>query len=392
MQTFKVTATNGLKIRELPSSASKVLDVMPHGMRVTLLDESPWYGTWHRIRADFSDNYRVEGYAFGGYLEPTGSLVAGGMSSETGAMPVPEPEPAPNDDAASDYLYLVASSSLRLREKPTTTSKILMNMKYGTMVAKLGDASNLGWWKVSAKSGSMTEEGYVMAKFLAPRAPKPARGVDLSLLSDITNAVKRVKEFVHDYADELDEPLLRTLNEVVTKYQINATPLRFCHFMAQIAHESTNFTRIEENLNYGAAGLMSTFGKYFENEQEAAQYERQPERIANRVYANRMGNGDEASGDGYRYRGRGYIQLTGRENYQDIGERLKLPLESDPDLITQDRKTALAVSAAFWDKKNLNEFADRDDLDNITYLINGGDNGLGDRAWLLMRAKMIWGS
>ncbi|MBR9835470.1 MAG: glycoside hydrolase family 19 protein, partial [Alphaproteobacteria bacterium] len=111
----------------------------------------------------------------------------------------------------------------------------------------------------------------------------------------------------------------------------------------------------------------------------------------NRVYADRMGNGSEESGDGYRYRGRGFIQLTGKDNYQKIGDRIGLDLVSNPDKVSQDVEIALRVAADFWDSRNLNKYADKDDIRAVTRRINGGYNGLEDRQKLLARARAIWG-
>ena len=120
------------------------------------------------------------------------------------------------------------------------------------------------------------------------------------------------------------------LPEAIELFQIN-TPLRLAHFLAQCSHESGDFKLTTENLNYSVKGLMSVFHKYFPNEAIAKQYERQPEKIANKVYASRMGNGSEQSGDGYKFRGRGYIQLTGKDNYKAFGDHIKVDLLTTPD-------------------------------------------------------------
>jgi len=137
--------------------------------------------------------------------------------------------------------------------------------------------------------------------------------------------------------------------------------------------------------------IRDSFRSKFRDADEAASYARQPERIANRVYANRIGNGDEASGDGWRYRGRGFIQLTGRANYRSIGSRLGLNLEDDPDIVASDPVIALQVAANYWDSRGLNAVADQDDVYEVTRLINGGLNGIDDRKQLLGVAKSIWG-
>lgn len=169
------------------------------------------------------------------------------------------------------------------------------------------------------------------------------------------------------------------LEEQLPKYDIN-TLERVAAFLSQTGHESLNFTATHENLNYGAPGLMATFKKYFPTQELADAYARQPEKIANRVYANRMGNGDEASGDGWKYRGRGIVQLTGHDNYKACSlavfqdERL---LES-PDWL--ESKEGCVVGACwFWISRFINKAADAEDTDAVTRLVNGGLNGIDDR-------------
>jgi len=168
------------------------------------------------------------------------------------------------------------------------------------------------------------------------------------------------------------------LHEVAEYYDMYVNIRRAAGFLAQTAHESGGFNFTKENLNYGAAGLLSTFKKYFSTAAIAKEYERKPEKIANRVYANRMGNGDEASGDGYRFRGRGLIQLTGRNNYTSLAADLGLSIE---DTVAYLETPAGAASSAgwFWDNNNLNQYGDSDDFVTLTKRINGGTNGLEDR-------------
>lgn len=161
------------------------------------------------------------------------------------------------------------------------------------------------------------------------------------------------------------------------------TPLRLAHFLAQLAHESGGFTRLVENLNYSADGLRRTWPSRFDLA-TAARFARNPEAIANRVYADRLGNGDEASGDGWRYRGRGFIQLTGKANYADYSQRLfgDDRLVRDPDLAATP-EVAMRLAVAYWQAKGLNALADQDDLNGITRKINGGLIGIeGRRKWL----------
>lgn len=153
-------------------------------------------------------------------------------------------------------------------------------------------------------------------------------------------------------------------------------PLEIIHFLGQLSHESAGFSKRTENLNYSAKALRAVFGKYFPTEAEALSYHRQPERIANRVYANRMGNGNEASGDGWRFRGRGFIQLTGRNNYERCGKDLGLPLVEQPDLVSDNLTVALLAAAWYWNDLQLGRLALQDDILGITKRINGGTHGL----------------
>jgi len=174
--------------------------------------------------------------------------------------------------------------------------------------------------------------------------------------------------------------VIDSIPEVASKFGIN-TPLRVAHFLAQCGHESGGFRVTQENLNYSAKGLNGIFRKYFPTEAAAAAYARNPQKIANKVYANRMANGSEASGDGYKFRGRGYIQLTGRDNYTQFGKAIGVDIPSNPDLVSS--KYALASAAWFWSKNGLNKLADNGASDvvvtSITKRVNGGTIGLPDR-------------
>jgi putative chitinase len=167
------------------------------------------------------------------------------------------------------------------------------------------------------------------------------------------------------------------LDKLLEDYDIN-TPQRVASFLAQCAHESNNFVFIKENLNYRAASLVKTFAKYFPDDATAAAYAGRPEKIANRVYANRMGNGDEASGDGYRYCGRGLIQLTGRDNYTFFAGSLGIPVEEASDYLATFEGAAQSA-CWFWETNNLNRYADSGDIKGLTKAINGGYIGLEDR-------------
>lgn len=170
--------------------------------------------------------------------------------------------------------------------------------------------------------------------------------------------------------------------------QIN-TPERLACFLAQTAHESNSFKTLEENLNYGKDGLLKIFPKYF-NAQTAAQCERKPEAIANIVYANRMGNGAPSTGDGYRYRGRGVIQLTGKSNYEAAGKFIGLNLVQNPDKVAT-MPAAFLTAAWFWSSNGLNSFADKGDFIGLTKRINGGTIGIEHRTELYAKALSALG-
>ena len=159
------------------------------------------------------------------------------------------------------------------------------------------------------------------------------------------------------------------------------TPLRLAHFLSQCGHESGGFTAVRENLNYKAPGLMKIFKKYFPNAKIALQYEKKPDKIANLVYANRMGNGPESSGDGFNYRGRGYIQLTGKSNYQLFDKTVPEDITSNPDLVAT--KYPLASAAFFFNNNKLWTICDRGadsaTVTSVTKRVNGGTIGLADR-------------
>jgi putative chitinase len=164
---------------------------------------------------------------------------------------------------------------------------------------------------------------------------------------------------------------------LLDEYEIN-TPLRVAHFVAQCAHESGNFVFIKENLNYRAASLQKTFAKYFPTAELAQQYANKGEMIASRVYANRMGNGDEASGDGYRYCGRGLIQLTGKDNYTFFAGSLGISEQEAAEYLTTFEGAAQSA-CWYWEQNKLNRFADANDTKGLTRAINGGYIGLEDR-------------
>src|SRR3972149_5741599 len=163
---------------------------------------------------------------------------------------------------------------------------------------------------------------------------------------------------------------------LLNSYGVN-TKLRSAHFFSQISHES-GLKPISENLNYSALGLRTVFSKYFPTPNDTLRYARQPQLIANKVYANRMGNANEQSGEGWKYRGRGFLQITGKINYHQLANDTDLDCLKNPDLLLEEAN-AMISALWFWDLKGLNSLADKNDLKGITRKINGGYNGLENR-------------
>ena len=188
------------------------------------------------------------------------------------------------------------------------------------------------------------------------------------------------------YIDHWHNALSRALPD----YEIT-TPKRVAAFIAQCAHESGDFKFLRENLNYKAESLMRVWPRYFPSLEIANQYAHNQEKIANRAYANRMGNGPEVSGDGWRYCGRGLIQLTGKNNYQAFADSIETPVEQVPDYMATF-EGAVQSACWFWESNNLNADADRGDILTITKKINGGTLGLEDRTTRYNRALQILGA
>ena len=178
----------------------------------------------------------------------------------------------------------------------------------------------------------------------------------------------------------LNPAIMGEVFAIVEKFNIT-NHLRLSHFLSQCAHESGNFKFLTENLNYSADGLLKIFPKYFKDKATADAYARKPEKIGSRVYANRMGNGDEASGDGFKFRGRGYIQLTGKDNYKQFGAFVGEDLVANSDLVAT--KYPLTSAAFFFDKNKLWDICDKGDTPEVVTLVtkrvNGGTHGLEDR-------------
>ena len=180
------------------------------------------------------------------------------------------------------------------------------------------------------------------------------------------------------------------LNVLMPKYDIDS-PQRIAAFIAQCSHESGHFEKLIENLNYGAKGLVMTWPKRFTSPELANKYARQPEMIANYVYANRLGNGDELSGDGWKYRGRGLIQLTGKYNYQKFADTVGMDLEQVTRYL-ETKQGAAEAACLFWKNNKLNSYADVGDIRGMTKVINGGYIGLPEREENYKKALNILGT
>jgi putative chitinase len=178
----------------------------------------------------------------------------------------------------------------------------------------------------------------------------------------------------------IPDVVIAQIPDTAAKFQIN-TPLRLAHFLAQCGHESGGFRATQENLNYSAKGLMGIFKKYFPTQSLAEQYQRNPQKIASKVYGGRMGNGPESTGEGFKFRGRGYIQLTGKDNYAAFGKSINEDMTANPDKVASDY--ALLSAAWFFNKNGLHKMADEGATDmvvtKITKRVNGGTIGLADR-------------
>jgi len=202
----------------------------------------------------------------------------------------------------------------------------------------------------------------------------------------MTITTQQLEQIIGTSKDLVINQIINYLNDDLSKYQVNSY-LRISHYLAQVIHESGSFTFKKENLNYSADSLVKVFPGYFTADL-ASQYAHNPEKIANRIYSNRMGNGNEASGDGYKYFGRGFIQITGKWMYQQITNSLKIDFINHPELL-ENYDNAVLSSLWFWDSHKLNDLADKDDILTITKKINGGVNGLSDRQIWLDKCKAV---
>ena len=231
--------------------------------------------------------------------------------------------------------------------------------------------------KAWQSANGLTADGIVgpatWAKIMGEGTPVPAPIVSAPIAPVGGLKLDKLKGHIPD-------AVIAMIPDTAAKFQIN-TPLRLAHFLAQCGHESGGFRATQENLNYSAKGLAGIFKKYFPTEAAATPYARQPQKIASKVYGGRMGNGPEASGEGYKFRGRGYIQLTGKENYTAFGKSIGEDMTVNPDVVAS--KYALLSAAWFFSKNGLHKIADEGASDTvvtkITKRVNGGTIGLPDR-------------
>jgi putative chitinase len=226
-------------------------------------------------------------------------------------------------------------------------------------------------------ANGLTADGIVgpatWAKIMGETTSAPAPVVATPIVSVGGLKLDKLKGHIPD-------AVIAMIPDTAAKFEIN-TPLRLAHFLAQCGHESGGFKATQENLNYSAKGLNGIFKKYFPTLESALPYERKPEKIASKVYGGRMGNGPESTGEGYKFRGRGYIQLTGKENYTAFGKSIGEDIISNPDVVAS--KYALLSAAWFFSKNGLHKMADGGASDavvtSITKRVNGGTIGLADR-------------
>jgi putative chitinase len=240
------------------------------------------------------------------------------------------------------------------------------------------EAAVKGW----QSAHGLTPDGIVgdatWAKMFAPVVETPAPAPIVAPAPTVTPTAQGFK--LDALKGHVPQTVIDQIPDTAARFGIT-TPLRLAHFLAQCGHESGGFRAVQENLNYSAKGLCGIFRKYFPSVTVAMQYERKPEKIANKVYANRMGNGNEASGAGWKFRGRGYIQLTGTENYKSFDATVPEDIIANPDLVAT--KYPLASAAFFFKKNNLWSICDRgagaDVVTAVTKRVNGGTIGLADR-------------
>ena len=252
------------------------------------------------------------------------------------------------------------------------------------VIGKFGpktEAAVKGW----QSANGLTADGVVgpntWAKMFAPKSEAAPTPAPTPAPAPVAQPVVQNSAFnLGKLKGHIPQAVIDQIPDTATRFGITTT-LRLAHFLAQCGHESGGFKAVSENLNYGAKGLLSIFKKYFKTIAQATAYERKPEKIANLVYANRMGNGNEASGEGFKFRGRGFIQLTGKENYKSFDATVPEDIIAQPELVAT--KYPLASAAFFFKKNNLWSICDQGSSDDVvkklTKRINGGQIGILER-------------
>ena len=245
------------------------------------------------------------------------------------------------------------------------------------------EAALIAWQKANGLQADGIAGPFTLSKLGIEALPQTAPAPPAAVVAAQAPAVEIPSNSgfkLHNLKGHIPDAVIAQIPDTAARFGIT-TPLRLAHFLAQCGHESGGFKAVRENLNYSAKGLMGIFKKYFPNAKIALQYERKPEKIASLVYGNRMGNGPESSMDGFTYRGRGYIQLTGKSNYSLFDKTVPENIVADPDLVAT--KYPLASAAFFFNNNKLWAICDRGaDVATVTAVtkrVNGGTIGLPDR-------------
>lgn len=238
------------------------------------------------------------------------------------------------------------------------------------------EAALMAWQKANGLQADGIAGPFTLSKLGIEALPQTAPAAVVPVLPIPSNSGFKLENL----RGHIPDAVIAQIPDTAARFGIT-TPLRLAHFLAQCGHESGGFTAVRENLNYKAPGLMKIFKKYFPNAKIALQYEKKPDKIANLVYANRMGNGPESSGDGFAHRGRGYIQLTGKSNYSLFDKTVPEDIMANPDLVAT--KYPLASAAFFFNSNKLwaicDKGADVATVTAVTKRVNGGTIGLPDR-------------
>ena len=274
-------------------------------------------------------------------------------------------------------------STLRRGDEGPLVTKLQLKLGVDA-IGKFGpktEAALITWQKANGLQGDGIAGPFTLAKLGIEALPQGTGIVAASPAVSTSITIPDNSGFkLHNLKGHIPDAVIAQIPDTAARFGIT-TPLRLAHFLSQCSHESGGFKAVRENLNYSAKGLMGIFKKYFPNAKLALQYERKPEKIASLVYGNRMGNGPESSMDGYTYRGRGYIQLTGKSNYSLFDKTVPEDITANPDLVAT--KYPLASAAFFFNNNKLWVICDRGaDIATVTAVtkrVNGGVIGLADR-------------